>query len=338
MNKIPSCFKAMVAVSILAVAAGCSREKSPTEATPKQTLSVAYSISPAAAPFLLATEKNFWSEEGINLEAKELTVGRLCLDAVLAGNADMGTVADTPLVYAALSGAKFYVLCTFTYSTEHQRCFARRDRGIFSPADLAGKKVAAYLGTASEFHMDAFLQAHGMRRDQVEVINLRPQEMVNAIVTGQVDAAFVWEPFATEIEQRLGPNATRFPVSEFYTMTFNLVSRPEFVEKNPELAAKAVGVLLRTTQFMADNRAESITSVSKKMGIKRELLEKIWDGYRYEVRLDSVLLDSMTRQAAWVRGRDANLGASAVPLRSFLYDPVLRSIKPSAISLPDNAQ
>jgi ABC-type nitrate/sulfonate/bicarbonate transport system substrate-binding protein len=47
-------------------------------------------------------------------------------------------------------------------------------------------------GTTSEFFIDSFFIANGIERKEVQIINLTPDEMLDAVISGKIDAASTW--------------------------------------------------------------------------------------------------------------------------------------------------
>ena len=51
----------------------------------------------SAIPVYVAAEKGFWADEGLNVKVRMFSAGRLALDALLSGNAQVMSVSETPL-------------------------------------------------------------------------------------------------------------------------------------------------------------------------------------------------------------------------------------------------
>ncbi len=151
-----------------------------------QSASLAVNVVPLASIAIVATEPT--AVDQFNLEVKTFTTGKLCFDAVLGGGAEFGTVAETPLTLAALANQPFQVLATIAYSNNDCKVIARKDRGINSPADLRGRKVATFIGTSAEFFMHSFLKAQGLSAKDLQVTTLQPPDMVTALSNGDIDA------------------------------------------------------------------------------------------------------------------------------------------------------
>src|SRR3989344_1857495 len=79
---------------------------------------------------------------------------------------------------------------------EHKetKAIARKDRGIKTPGDLRGKKIGTLPGTNSDYFMFVFLDSYGIKPKDIQIISMPPTEMVSALVNGDIDAFFAWEP------------------------------------------------------------------------------------------------------------------------------------------------
>ena len=79
-----------------------------------------------------------------------------------------------------------------------------KDRGILQPGDLKGKKIGVARATIAEFYLGQFLSFHNLAWQDVEVVNLNPGDLMEALVNGKVEAVMTWEPYIYEIKKRQG--------------------------------------------------------------------------------------------------------------------------------------
>src|SRR3989338_8460664 len=125
----------------------------------------------AFAPVVIAKEKGFWTEQGLDVDVVPFTSGKDALDAVIAGKADASTNADTPIVFAALGGEDRFAIVSGVAKTKSW-VVANKDSGISNESDLKGKKLATRLGTTGEYFMHNFLRAHGITPAEVSIQSL----------------------------------------------------------------------------------------------------------------------------------------------------------------------
>ena len=133
--------KFIQALTAFILLAGCKPVKHSESATIAVTIG-----TPLVSPIVLGSADGAWEANDLKVKTLKLLLGRACLDAVLSGDADVATVAETPIVHSAARGIELEVLCVFSSSDEHVHVAARRDDKISTPADLEGKTIATAVG------------------------------------------------------------------------------------------------------------------------------------------------------------------------------------------------
>ncbi|MCA1625967.1 MAG: ABC transporter substrate-binding protein [Acidobacteria bacterium] len=228
--------------------------------TPKITY--AMPITVAAIPSYVALEKGFWKEEGLDVQAQMFSSGRQALDALLAKNAEVMSVSETPLMHAILQGNQIYIVTTVT---QHQevKLIARRDKGIQSAKDLKAKRIATLPGTNSDYFMYEFLRKNNISIEDVDITNMNPPDMVTALVQGNIDAYFAWEPHIYYAQKQLSQNAIIFPPGDLYHGRHCVAMNQEFVRANPDVVEKLIRGFRRAETFVNEKPDESMAIVSK---------------------------------------------------------------------------
>jgi len=282
---------------------------------------------------LIAKEKDYFLEEGIDIEIKGYPTGKSALEATFKKEVDMCTVADVPIVSNSFKREDFTVFGTILQGTQHAKCLARKDRNISTPQDLIGKKVATSIGTTAHYFMVVFFIFNGLDLEDVEIVNLKPTEMVKAIVDGDVDVIFNWEPNIYHAEKGLGENAVILPSDVGYLATFNLVSKNDFLENNQELLKRILKALIKAEEFAKDNREQSIDIITAYLKTDREIMDKLWDIYEFRVSLSQAFLLTLEDEArCFIR----NKLTSEIKIPNYLdyiYMDALKAVKPEAIKI-----
>jgi len=333
MKKAISILIAMVMTVAATGATGCTQEK---PGKPEQFEKVTIGISTTSLlPSLIhiAEEKGYFLEEGIDVEIKGYPTGKAALAATFNGEVDMGTVADTPIVFNSFERNDFTVFVTILDSTQHAKALARKDRGINTPQDLIGKKVATTIGTTAHFFMSVFLTLNGIDVSDVEIVNMKPGEMVVAIVNGDVDAICAWEPKVLNAAKNLGDNAIILPSDVGYKATFNLVTMNDYIENNPELIRNVIKALVKAEEFASNNREESIDIIASRLETDREDIDKLWDGYRFKISLSQSLIVTLEDVARWSMRNNFTDKAEIPNYLDYIYMDALEEAKPEAVGI-----
>jgi len=124
---------------------------------------------------------------------------------LMNGEADLvvGT-NEFPLVARAFEKADIRSLACIAKS-EFVYLVGRKDRGIERPLDLKGKRVGTAFRTIAEFHLGRFLELQGLRRGDVTLVDVRaPDDWVDDVVEGKIDAIVIAQPYARAAREALG--------------------------------------------------------------------------------------------------------------------------------------
>ena len=321
----------LVIPGLFVCVASCKKENK--VASPPEKITIAYSTIPQTALFQIAFIKGFFSAEGLDVIPQPHPFGRVALKAMLEGQADMATPADTPLMFAITGGKKVYAVAELSSSTKSEAIIARKDRGITEPKDLRGKNIGVSLGTSGDFFMDSFLVTRGISRNEVNIVDMRPDEMLDALIKGRVDAVSVWIPDIQNLKRGLGDNAIIFNDEAIFHELNCLVAWQEFVKQHPEIVKKVLRALIRAETFVKENPAESRRLVAEFIKVDRALLDSVWDSFDFRVTMDQTLLVSLEDQAKWAL-KSKLTGARDVPnFLEYIYIDGLHAVEPDAVRI-----
>jgi len=305
----------------------------PKSVAPAEKATIAFSSSHNGFLADVAQVKGFFQQEGLDVTPLLHAYGKLALDDVLAGKADFATVAETPVMFAILNGADLSIIATIHKTKTDSAIVARTDKGIVTPDDLKGRKIAATFGTTSDFFLDVFLAVNAIARENIELVNLGQEEMAQALADGKIDAVSAFYPFLLATQKQIGEGGTTFYNKNIYTKTFNIVSTKEFVNHNPGKVNKVLRALQRAEKFFEQNPEESfkIAADFKKQDITatREMLA----GTSVELSLDQSLILVLEDESQWAI-KSKLTSASKVPnYLHYIYFDGLKSIKPTAVHI-----
>src|SRR5215211_6884736 len=78
------------------VLSGCNNQSNQNGQQEKRKLTVGIQVSPAMALVMVAKDKNFFDQEGLDVELKEFTAGKFALQAFLGGSLDFAVAGEVP--------------------------------------------------------------------------------------------------------------------------------------------------------------------------------------------------------------------------------------------------
>lgn len=118
------------------------------------------------------------------------------LEAAVGGNVDVGSMADTPPIFAQANNIPVKVVAAKQLPADVStvELYAAADSPIASVADLKGKKVALTAGTILQYTVIRALEQAGLTLADIEVVNLPPPDALTAFQSGDVDAIAILDP------------------------------------------------------------------------------------------------------------------------------------------------
>ncbi|WP_459817066.1 ABC transporter substrate-binding protein [Geotalea toluenoxydans] len=300
---------------------------------PPQDVTIAIPTLPFAALAQIAQHQGFYLQEGLHATPLVYPYGKPALQAVVDGSADFAVVAETPFMFAVLNGEKISIVATILTSSEAHAIVARKDRGIVKYEDLKGRRIGATLGTSGHFFMDAFLVAHGISNADVEAVDLKPEEMADALANGTVDAISTWQPFLSYTQQKMGDRGVSFKDEDIHRLTFNIIATHDFIRHNPEQVAKVIRALVKAEEFAIREPAAAQKTVADFCHIDREVLRRFWPAYSFQVTLDQSLLLALEDESQWAMGNGLVKKRQIPNYLNFIYYDGMQSVKPERLMI-----
>ena len=219
-------------------------------------------------PLMVAIEKGFFREQGIETELKHIPASGDRIAALTAGSVAFSNLGRVAVINEmARDNKSFYFFANIDDSPGNEGCWARP--GIASFRDLRGKKVAA--NTSAQVTMNGLLANAGMTEKDIQFVNLPPAEMAGALAKGDVDAACVWEPLLSNVKKGtpdgklLGLDSDTPNFKQFGTMAspdIMIISR-KLVDDNPALAGKLVTAIFKGVEFTNANPKDAAALAAK---------------------------------------------------------------------------
>lgn len=308
--------------------------------TPRQPAGPAEQLTIAVNPsylgsalVLIAASNGYFNAEGLDVAIQPHATGRAALDAVSAVQADLATAAETPFMFAVMKGQPVSIVATISAAAKDHGVIARKDRGIATLADLKGKRVGVTLGTSGHFLLDFLLPGHGTQSREVQIADLKPQEIVDGLLSGRVDAAVTWNPHLDELQKALGENGLVFYGGRGFRVTFNVAARQDFIRQHPEAMKKLMRALLRAETFSAERPEDARTVVARATGTDRAEVSAAWPDYQFQVKLDQELLTLLEDQSRWAI-KNRYVATTDIPnYLDFIYPDALAAVRPAAMTI-----
>ncbi|HZG37756.1 MAG TPA: NrtA/SsuA/CpmA family ABC transporter substrate-binding protein [Nodosilinea sp.] len=332
---LASCFLSSFSV----IAASCSNSDNKAKSTrdstavvEAKTVRLAQNLSPISGVAIVAKQQGFFDQHGLNVEVSNFTSGKQCLETVMGGGADIATTAEAPTTAAAMAKQPIAFLARMEYSD--LKTLTLKSSDIDTIDDLKGKKIGFTAGTGSEVYTMSVLQKAGLSADDVELVNLRPQEMIPALASASIDAYNTWEPHVSNGKKSMGDKVVQIDTSGIYSETFNIVTTVDYLKQDPEIAENFLRALIDAEQWMKENSTDAIAVVAQAVEMKEDELAAVWDDYIYEVVLDQKTLDILNTHAAWRLDSGNHPPNAEMPdFTTIIYSEPLKTVAPDRVKI-----
>jgi NitT/TauT family transport system substrate-binding protein len=138
---------------------------------------------------------------GIKVEEHVFAKGLDVMEAIIAGELDVGTTASEAAISGRAKGAPIYVVAGFAKGGA--RLVARPDANVKAVRDLKGKKVGVTRGGIQEVLLMAELQKAGLTADpapgkDVQIVYLSYADLNQALLGKNIDAMMQSEPQSSQ--------------------------------------------------------------------------------------------------------------------------------------------
>ena len=304
-------------------------------AAPKtlEPLVLGYSQGLPDIPTLIAEEKGFFRDEGLDVRSQKYAAGKLALDALLRSEVDVATAAVTPIALQSLRAKQFSIVGQFVQYSSVE-LLTRAETQIRSPADLQGHRVGVMAGTSAQYFLDTLLVDSGIASTGITEVEIPAAQSVDALVQGRVDAVAAFVPAGYYARAALGDRAQTIPYDKVrYRESFQFVTRRDY----PKAHAVAVQSLLRATAraiaWARANREEAIAIVTRRSQLDGKIVAQLWDEYRLSLGLDQALLGSLESQARWAIGKGLGDAAAMPNYLDFVDSSALQAVDPKAVTM-----
>ncbi|MCL2447399.1 MAG: aliphatic sulfonate ABC transporter substrate-binding protein [Polyangiaceae bacterium] len=194
------------------------------------------------------------------LETKIFNAGPSLIEALFAGEIDIGYVGPGPVIAAHEKSGGKGIRVIAGAASNGVVIVARAGSGIEKLADLSGKRVGTpQLGNTQDVSARHYLSAVLKQSDLSNVVPIDNAEQAAMFSRGQLDAAWVPEPWGQRLIAETGAKLIAeekdlWPSKEF-TLT-EVVTTPEFLAKHPDLVEKVLGVHRAWTQRLQGDPAK----------------------------------------------------------------------------------
>lgn len=281
---------------------GSSETSSSTAAasTEPVTLRLGFFPNVTHGPAVVGIESGTFEKalgDNVTLEPVPFSAGPAAIEALFSGAIDATYIGPNPAIngWATSKGTALKIIAG---STSGGAGLVVKE-GINTAADLKGKKIATpQLGNTQDVALRAWLASHGMATtaEGGGDVHITPQsnsQNLETFVAGQIDGAWVPEPWATRMIQEGGGHVLvderdLWPNGQY--VTTHLIVRSEFLQQHRDVVKRLIQGLLEATDYVNNSPADAQTTVADSIAqitgtgaMASSLLAPVWSNLTFTV-------------------------------------------------------
>jgi NitT/TauT family transport system substrate-binding protein len=209
---------------------------------------------------MIAEAQDLFKKAGANVKIFKFDSGKSARNAMVAGRIDVGTIGATPFIIGAAKG-DMEAIGLALYGAKTLAVVVGAKSGIKTLQGLKGKKVGSQLGSATDFvFQNKIMPKAGLKKDDVQIINVRFQNQVAALSAGSVDAFAGVEPFPSVAEVNgIGEVLTDY--SSYDLQPIILAANAKAVKENRDNLVAFMRGWLASVKLYQDHRDQATAIV-----------------------------------------------------------------------------
>lgn len=272
---------------LLLVTAGCQTSAVTSESNVKEELipiNVGYLPTTGHSLYYIAAEQGYFEAAGLDVTFSLFNNSGEGINAVAAGQLDIGTFGTAAPLNFAEAGADILFFGGQMGTGAGVVAKPELADELTNPVNFKGKTVATVaLATGDVVWRGALFDAGLDWKEDVTIVEMqRPNDVIVAVNQGEVDAGVVWVPF---VETAIQEGLEIVAYSGSYLpehVCGRIITNTKKFEEEPELFVAFMEAMIKAENFLQDesNKEEAIDNVAQYVDVDPEVIEKdLYEGY-----------------------------------------------------------
>ncbi|EPS1222716.1 sulfonate ABC transporter substrate-binding protein, partial [Burkholderia cenocepacia] len=212
------------------------------------------------------------ANQGVTVQWLEFPAGPQLLEGLNAGAIDVGTVGETPPIFAQAAGVDFVYIGNEPPAPQGEAIVVLPDSPIRTVAQLRGKKVAFNKGSNVHYLLVKALEHAGLAYADIQPIYLTPADARAAFVQRSVDAWVIWDPYLAAAERQLGARVVANGDALVRNTQYYLAAR-KYAATHPQVLRALLDEVDAVDRWARDHVPEVAAQLSPLVGLDAPTLE-----------------------------------------------------------------
>lgn len=182
-----------------------------------------------------AIRMGYFERENYEVKLYPYSNGLEIIKAMEEGKIDFGYIGNGAHKFCIKGRA---CIVAMSHLSNAEAIIGNRKHEVRTIADLRGKRIGNVENASSETILRIALETEGMSFQDVDIVNMKPEETLEAMKQGRIDACAVWSPYTLEILKELGNDVTVIANNMTYSgktaSISSWIALPGYVKEHPD--------------------------------------------------------------------------------------------------------
>lgn len=254
----------------------------------KEEIKVAYMPNYGSlCSIVSAIKMGYFERENYEVKLYAYGNGLEIIKAMEEGKIDFGYIGNGAHKFCIKGRA---CIVAMSHLSNAEAIIGNRKHEVRTIADLRGRRIGNVENASSENILRVALETEGISFEDVNIVNMKPEEMLDAMKRGDIDACAVWSPYSLEILKQMGNDgvliANNMTYSSKTASISSWIALPKYVKENPDKVLRFTKAIYGGMNYRAveDNVRKVAGWISEVTAIDKESA--------YEQRKDAQWLTS----------------------------------------------
>lgn len=292
-------------------------------------------------PTLVADKDQIFKKHHLNVQVSFNESGKQGLEDLKAGKVDFALMAPTPFmldkltyVYTEHPGNEPVILGNVLHSTlMNQILTSSTDKDIQTVSDLKGGRIGLAKGSNAEYIWWLYSNFYQVKLDKLEIIDLSPKELGQALIDKKVDAIVTWQPWTNHIIANYGDRVKQIEGSHVYSAKWLLVTTRQMVEDNPKYCQQLLKAYAEAINVI-DTDTENIMEMYAKEMSEAGIIGKNYEPGLHQLNLNWSLISELHQGIQWAELNNFPGPENKTDVISWFAPEPLIKVQPFSVKIP----
>jgi ABC-type nitrate/sulfonate/bicarbonate transport system substrate-binding protein len=265
------------------------------------------------AQVVIAVEKSFFKAEGLDLKIIWTQQSGDLQPLMAGGSINVATLGMHSIIPMRARRVPLRAVCALCEYSGTQGLVISPGKTLSGPADLVGKRIAVPNQAPHEMALVKLGKQYNFDAKKIILVRMEPSEAVVAAARGDVDGVLTFQPHLYKLLQLGGKlyftgTTTYFegakvdlPLDDrLLYIHSTLAVNEKWATANPNTTAALVKALVRATNFLSEQPAESQKIMQDFFHVDAEALKQAMEQNRYGIAIDPALKKSVEFSNDWL--------------------------------------